>query len=281
MDLKPSSEQISNTTKKLDILSTLDDTNVKKHFKEMFRIGTINLHESAFAVYNQSGKPKVSDLIFPEITDFDLSSEESIKQHNSITISRLIRNPTYIESPMYDVKDYMGSGISEAVRKTIEYISNNPYLENDEKKNNIADILINEHNNRLGISKYRSDIDFIFHNHPQNPGMITDPYNILLPSLEDLDSYSENLKSNPDLIEGIVASNGQEHKLILYKAKSISEIKPGQYETMLSEGNKSTRRKLGILAICGYNNIILGLNKNGEIDETYRKNINDTISVLF
>lgn len=281
MDSKGSFEKFPDTTRKIDIVSILDNINVKNHIKEMYKIGTVHFHESAFAVYDKSGIPVVSDLILPEITDLDSYSEESIRQHNSISISSLIKNPVYIELTKCGVKDYMSSGISEAVQKKIEYISNNPNLDDEEKEMDITDVIINEHNKSLGINKYRSDISLIFHNHPQHPSVITNPNNILLPSGVDLDSYNENLYLNPDLVEGIVASNGQEHKLILYKAKSIAETKPGQYETMLSEGYISTKRKLGILAICGYNHLILGLNRDGEIDEPYRNNIYNTILTLY
>lgn len=273
-DIASSTESIHNTFNVADISSVLNESGVRKHFRKMYRIGSVAMHESAFAVYQKNDNLDVSKLLLPNITSQDMLDEATIKQHHDIDVSSLIISPGYSGIDLDDDSTYKISELSESARRKITAIKNVDFLDEYGKKCIIEGIIEKERDRNNNISKYRTDMVLLCHNHPQLPTVKTHPYNIIYPSATDLRMYDKTRTVNTNIVNGIVASDGKNHRLILYKAKDNTITNPEEYDNRREIDNGNTVKRLGSLAICNYSYAILELMDTGEVSKISLKNLN-------
>lgn len=272
-------ESTPNLIPSLDISSVLAEPKVCKLFRKMYQISTVAMHESAFAVYNNQGKPNVSKIILPEITDLDLYSEISKNQRTSVDVSGLTKNPKYIEVDLYNEDTYRDVDLSESARRRIELIKKCNDFDGYGKEVRIERIIARERDKKSDITMYRNDVVLLCHNHPQPPLAVIHPDNVLCPSTSDLRGYEDVRSSSPNLIEGIVASDGNNHKIILYKAQEGVVTSPEEYDNRDVVDGYNYKKRLGSLAVCGYSYVVLELMKNGEVSKTSRRELEDFVSI--
>jgi hypothetical protein len=262
----------------LDLSSVLNEPDVREHFRQMYRIGSVALHESGFAVYNNRGNPHVSSLLLPVITDQDLSSDRAWNQHTVIDLTPLVRNSKYTEVFLGDKNTYDERELGEFSKQRIVGIINSDEYDFFEKQDIIERIITVERDKKSTVPKYRDNIALLCHNHPQQPAITTHPNNLLYPSVTDLRAYDNVRSSNANLVEGIVASDGDVHKLILFKAQSDVITHPDRYDAAEEVDNKNCIKRLGSLAMSGYSYVVLGLTQSGEVDDISKKDLDQFAS---
>jgi hypothetical protein len=258
--------------KSSEISRALGEMQVRQYFQKMFELSTVELHESAFVVYRKQEKMQVSQMILPKITDHNFT-EAGIRQHTKIDVVPYIINENYRCATNYDLCAYDDSNevnIDKADSRLIYNIENNIDLDDFEKRDmiNIIAIRAIERNKNIGVGRYRNDVVFVCHNHPQQPKPKTAAFNKLCPSVGDLQIHDMVAKYNPGLIDGIVASDNDGSELLLYRSQKGVETRPEEYGARQEPGRSSTASRLALLEDCGYEYAIVNLSKNGKIDKS-------------
>ena len=281
--MKNNQETIDNSPNQINILDLpfiLNDSEVRKNFRKMYKIGAVALHESAFAVYNIDGQPDVSKLLLPKIYDQELYSENARNQHQSPNVSSLVLDPRFIEIDYGDDEICENLQISENTQQRINAIKNNAELSKCDKRRYIESLIALDQELKSKISGYRNDIVLMCHNHPQSPFIKTHPNNIIYPSIDDLNEYDGSRKLNPDVFEGIIASDGSNNRLMLYRAKKSIITKSEEYDIKCEYDGNNAKKRLASLAISGYSNVVLELTHTGEISKSSLKDLDDYLAVI-
>lgn len=258
-----------------DILcDILDNPKTKSHIRAMYRIVTVGLHESAFAVYNagetEDGKQfVVSDLAVPEIGPGDffevarrsrrLSTDDVYPLIRYPDDEIAVRNAALGQPTRYG--EYVLSPyehLDPKIQTRVERIMGNLSYSLGERVHT-ANQLIHSAESRLEANRCtRDDIELVAHNHPQLPTIHRRPEHLVQPSLTDITTHLELKRYNPSHVEMVVGSDRENHAALLYKAL-VDAPQLADYGEKL--GTEPTNQ----LVVAGFAVATLRLRSNGSI----------------
>lgn len=259
-----------------ELLDVLRDETVREHMVRMFEIGTVDLHESAFAVYSEGDKNfAVSDLLVPDPSAVSAGGLDAVRlESSSVNVDELIKRDLKKPNslPIEDILDFTNGmeldRLSPEAASKINAVITNPDVERDAKQRMVERIAELD----LGVDyaqNQRDDIFLVAHNHPQPSGyrhgyeVTLHVDTILQPSSADIKMTAELAVDNPKLVEMIVAASDKERKAILYKLKNGRVPDVGRYGAEAASG--SHKDMIGRLATSGFDHVIIDLSKQGKL----------------
>lgn len=261
-----------------EIESILNMPKVTNHVRRMFRIGTVKMQESGFAVYERPKGFYASKLLIPSVTELSIDSPNIGNQLSTFDASSLV---TRQEKGKEDVPGLLQSMIegetedeyyerlypvlSDKAQAKIDRIQAHPDLDEEHKKSLILEIRVRDadkSNEANGKGRLRNDVVLLAHNHPIDPAVHENIDSITRPSPQDLDAFTETHRYNPRHIEAIVGSDKVRHRMLLLGSKAGVDVQPEHYAGR-ADIDTHMQRTLEILADSGFVACLINLQANG------------------
>ena len=240
----------------------LDLPETRQNIREMYKVGVSGMHESAFAVYQNTAGLAASELLVPDVSSESGSLDEVMMRSLSIDTTPLVtdekaRDALELSWVMEDLEnnyDYL----DEATQRRVERILENSKFSFKERVRH-ANMLIESAKARLlADATMRRDVLMRAHNHPQLPTRHTKPGRLIRPSSLDVATHVQLHTYNPGLVDMIVASDGETHHAVVYK-KISTDANPELYD----EEMETTFMKN--LAFAGFLAVVIQLRGNGSV----------------
>jgi hypothetical protein len=257
----------------VELWKILNDLRTANNVREMYRFGTEEYRETAFAVYRFLGGYAVSELLVPQIASTDLLDELRDGLHTGIDTEPLTHHTVDDNTIwLYDKELYEADEaiFSDATRQIIERINAEPHLD-EASRNAMKEAIISR---ELKLAKpspgARQDLLLLAHNHPLIPYAL-EKVDILSPSQQDVRHTERLLQKNPGIIEAIVMSDTENQAMFLYAGNpQRSDRQPQRYSGTEARDSK---RAIALLNKAGYLAITFPLTKNGRPRRNQRETI--------
>lgn len=248
------------TTELWDILN---DPLTTHNVSRMFRIGTEDLHESAFAVYSAIGGYSVSKLLVPSITHTDLADSITLSQHLSIDVKELTHTPVDQATELrYEeaIHQAQTDSFSSKTKAAINRIKWDDELLEFEKEELIEGVIRRELKISRPTPTERDDLLVVAHNHPILPFARWPLKKLLVPSNDDVEISQSSFIHNPNMFEAIIASDTQKQGMLLYAPDKNAEQQPHLYNVNKVATCDDAMVKLRQL---GYRALVVALAEDG------------------
>lgn len=256
----------------------LTDPETAERFSRMFTIGTQGLHESGFAIYDSSdsvGAHEVSRLVVPEFDSQDFFDVIASKSHTSINLSTLykVKAEDYGDDEdarskeqilVYNACNGRFSNLPDTIVNTIKNIQRSDDYDPNEKEmliKRVVDVELKRRGEKTETRR-RTDIGFMFHNHPQLPNLAVATKSLVTPSEEDLAFTQHVAKYSPQAIQGVVGSDTFTHAVLLFAPAHGDVARPLEYRFPDVEYLEKARQALGR---AGYASLFLRLHGDGTV----------------
>lgn len=257
---------------------------VRQHIQHMYEVGTVGLHESAFAVYEPAAAVpylETSHLVMPDSisTDFMAGYEDSTRINSQELFAKQPdedgsddSDKSFFSFEKYDgIYDY--SWLDTSNRQRVERILQSPNASYEERVQTANSFIEARYLNKNNQQRMRSDVTLLVHNHPQYSFRV-DPVNKLLtPSAADVTLHTTRAQQQKrHFTSGIVGSDGEQHGILLYRNAPNGAPDAHGFE-IRSDGLINPRRILGALAMSGYSYVLLTLDDAGAVSQNSREDL--------